>query len=248
MKDLLNVKNIRARVEEQEILKGIDLEINKGEIHVFMGPNGAGKTTFANVIMGNPRYELTDGEIYYEGELINDLKVDERARKGIFMSFQAPISVPGITVENFLKTAKTAITNETQKVLAFKKELKSNMDKLEMDYSYATRYLNEGFSGGERKKNEILQMSVLNPTLAFLDETDSGLDVDAIRIVSQGINDFHNENNAIVIITHQIRLLEKIKPDFVHIFVDGEIVKSGDMSLALDIEKNGFDSYKKDVR
>ena len=248
MKELLNVKNIKARVEEQEILKGIDLKINKGEIHVFMGPNGAGKTTFANVIMGNPRYELTDGEIYYEGELINDLKVDERARKGIFMSFQAPISVPGITVENFLKTAKTAITNETQKVLAFKKELKSSMDKLEMDYSYATRYLNEGFSGGERKKNEILQMSILNPTLAFLDETDSGLDVDAIRIVSQGINDFHNENNAIVIITHQIRLLEKIKPDFVHIFVDGEIVKSGDMSLALDIEKNGFDSYKKEVK
>ncbi len=248
MKELLRVKNIKARVEDKEILRGIDLTINKGEVHVFMGPNGAGKTTFANVVMGNPIYEVSEGEIYYEDKLINDLALDERAREGIFMSFQAPIAVPGITVENFLKTAKTAVTGETQKVMAFKKELKNNMEKLEMDSSYASRYLNDGFSGGERKKNEILQMSILNPTLAFLDETDSGLDVDAIRIVSKGVNDFHNENNAIVIITHQIRLLENINPDYVHIFVDGEIVKTGDMSLALDIEKNGFYAYKKDVK
>lgn len=247
MKELLKVKNIKANVEDKEILKGIDLSINKGEIHVFMGPNGAGKTTFANVIMGNPKYEVSEGEIYYKDKLINDLAVDERAREGIFMSFQAPIEVPGITVENFLKTAKTAVTGETQKVMAFKRELRSSMEDLEMDTVYASRYLNDGFSGGEKKKNEILQMSILNPTLAFLDETDSGLDVDAIRIVSQGINDFHNDDNAIVIITHQIRLLEKINPDFVHVFVDGRIVKSGDMSLALDIEKNGFDAYKKEV-
>lgn len=247
MKELLKVKNIKANVEDKEILRGIDLNINKGEIHVFMGPNGAGKTTFANVIMGNPVYKVTEGEIYYKDKLINDTPVDERAREGIFMSFQAPIAVPGITVENFLKTAKTAVTGEAQRVMPFKRELKSTMEKLEMDTSYASRYLNDGFSGGERKKNEILQMSILDPTLAFLDETDSGLDVDAIRIVSQGINDFHNNDNAIIIITHQIRLLEKINPDFVHIFVDGKIVKSGDMSLALDIEKNGFDAYKKEV-
>ncbi|MDL2310605.1 Fe-S cluster assembly ATPase SufC [Peptostreptococcaceae bacterium OttesenSCG-928-C18] len=248
MTELLKVKDIRARVEDKEILKGIDLTINKGEIHVFMGPNGAGKTTFANVIMGNPIYEVTTGEIYYKNKLINDLAVDERAREGIFMSFQAPIAVPGITVENFLKTAKTAVAGETQRAMAFKRELKTSMEKLEMNTSYAQRYLNDGFSGGERKKNEILQMSILNPTLAFLDETDSGLDVDAIRIVSKGVNDFHNEDNAIVIITHQIRLLENINPDFVHIFVDGKIVKTGDMSLALDIERNGFDAYKKDVK
>ena len=247
MKELLNVKNLKAQVGDKEILKGIDLKINAGEIHVFMGPNGAGKTTFANAIMGNPVYDVSEGEIYYKGELINDLAVDERARKGIFMSFQAPIEVPGITVENFIKTAKTAITGEVQKVLPFKRELKGEMEKLEMKSDYAGRYLNVGFSGGERKKNEILQMTVLNPTLAFLDETDSGLDVDAIRIVSEGVNSFQNEDNAIVIITHQIRLLEKIKPDFVHVFVDGKIVKSGDMSLALDIEKNGFDIYKREV-
>lgn len=213
-----------------------------------MGPNGAGKTTFSNVIMGNPIYELSEGEIYYKDKLINDLKVDERAREGIFMSFQSPIAVPGITVENFLKTAKTAVTGEQQKVMAFKKVLKHNMEELEMNPDYAKRYLNDGFSGGERKKNEILQMLVLNPTLVFLDETDSGLDVDAIRIVSEGINKFHNKDNAIIIITHQIKLLEKINPDYVHVLVGGRIVKSGDMSLALDIEKNGFDSYKKEVK
>lgn len=247
MKELLRVENLNARVEDNHILKGIDLTINAGEIHVFMGPNGAGKTTFANCIMGNPKYEITDGDIYYKGKKINDLAVDERAREGIFMSFQAPIEVPGISVENFLKTAKTEITGEKQKILAFNKELKKEMETLEIDPSYAQRYLNVGFSGGERKKNEILQLKVLDPTLAFLDETDSGLDVDAIRIVSQGINDFHNEDNAIIIITHQIRLLEKISPDFVHVFVDGELVKSGDMSIAHDIDKNGFDAYKKDV-
>ncbi|HHX67209.1 MAG: Fe-S cluster assembly ATPase SufC [Miniphocaeibacter sp.] len=247
MKEILNVKNLKVQVEDKVILKGIDLKINYGEIHVFMGPNGAGKTTFANAIMGNPIYDISEGEIYFKDKLINDLAVDERAREGIFMSFQAPIEVPGITVENFLKTAKTAVTGETQRVMPFKRELKSSMEKLEMNPDYASRYLNVGFSGGERKKNEILQMSILNPTLAFLDETDSGLDVDAIRIVSQGINDFHSEENAIVIITHQIKLLEKINPDYVHVFVDGEIVKSGDMSLALDIEKNGFDAYKKEV-
>ncbi len=247
MKELLKVENLHAKVEDNQILKGIDLSINAGEIHVFMGPNGAGKTTFANCIMGNPKFEINEGKIFYKDELINDIPVDERARKGIFMSFQAPIEVPGISVENFLKTAKTQITGEKQKIMAFNKELKSHMESLEINPDYARRYLNVGFSGGERKKNEILQLKVLNPTLAFLDETDSGLDVDAIRIVSKGVNDFHNENNAIVIITHQIRLLEKISPDFVHVFVDGQIVKSGDMSIAHDIDKNGFDSYKKDV-
>lgn len=244
MAELLRVENLHVAVEEKEILKGIDLTINTGEIHVVMGTNGAGKSTLANAIMGNPAYTVTEGKIVFDGKDITEDAVNDRAKAGIFMSFQSPISIPGITVENFIRTAKTTITGEQQRALAFKKELKSKMDELSFDSSYAQRYVNDGFSGGERKKNEILQMSILNPKLAMLDETDSGLDVDAVRIVSEGVSRFHNENNAVLIITHHNSILQKLKPDFVHILINGRIVKTGDASLVAEIEQQGYDAYK----
>lgn len=244
MAELLRVDNVRASIEEKEILKGINLTINKGEIHVVMGTNGAGKSTLANVIMGNPAYEVTGGSIVFDGENITEEAVNDRAKKGIFMSFQHPISVPGITVENFIRTAKNTITGENVRALAFKKELKTKMEELSFDTSYANRYVNEGFSGGERKKNEILQMSILNPKLAILDETDSGLDVDAVRIVSEGVNRFHNEENAVLIITHHNQILQKLNPNYVHILIDGRIVKTGGPELVREIEEKGYDAYK----
>ena len=244
MAELLRVDNVRASIEEKEILKGINLTINKGEIHVVMGTNGAGKSTLANVIMGNPAYEVTEGAIVFDGENITEEAVNDRAKKGIFMSFQHPISVPGITVENFIRTAKNTITGENVRALAFKKELKTKMEELSFDTSYANRYVNEGFSGGERKKNEILQMSILNPKLAILDETDSGLDVDAVRIVSEGVNRFHNEENAVLIITHHNQILQKLNPNYVHILIDGRIVKTGGPELVREIEEKGYDAYK----
>lgn len=242
--NLLKINNLKTQVEDKEILKGLNLEINKGEVHVIMGPNGAGKSTLANTLMGNSKYEITDGEIVFEGDVINGLKVDERARRGIFLSFQYPEEIPGITVENFLRTAKGAVTGKPVRVLPFIKELKEKMKLLGMDEEYARRYLNVGFSGGEKKKNEILQMAVLEPKLAILDETDSGLDVDAVRIVSQGVNTLRNSENAILIITHHIMIMDYLKPDFVHILVDGKIVKTGDFSLAQEIEANGYEAYK----
>lgn len=244
MEKLLQVENLRVAVEGKEILKGIDLTINKGEIHVVMGVNGAGKSTLANAIMGNPLYTVTDGKIIFDGQDITEDAVNDRAKAGIFMSFQTPISIPGITVENFIRTAKTTITGEQQRALAFKKELKAKMEELSFDASYAQRYVNEGFSGGERKKNEILQMSILNPKLAILDETDSGLDVDAVRVVSEGVSRFHNENNAVLIITHHNQILQKLNPTFVHILIDGKIVKTGDASLVKEIETKGYDAYR----
>lgn len=244
MAELLRVDNVHASIEDKKILKGINLTINAGEVHVVMGTNGAGKSTLANVIMGNPAYEVTEGKVIFDGEDITEEDVNDRAKAGIFMSFQNPISIPGITVENFIRTAKTTVTGEAQRALAFKKELKAKMEELSFDTSYAQRYVNEGFSGGERKKNEILQMSILNPKLAILDETDSGLDVDAVRIVSEGVKRFHNENNAVLIITHHNQILQKLKPDYVHILIDGRIVKTGDMSLVREIEEKGYDAYK----
>lgn len=244
MSELLHVENLHVSVEGKEILKGIDLTINKGEIHVVMGTNGAGKSTLANAIMGNPVYEVTEGTITFDGEDITDEAVNDRAKAGIFMSFQNPIAIPGITVENFIRTAKATVTGENVRALAFKKELKTKMDELSFDASYAQRYVNEGFSGGERKKNEILQMSVLNPKLAMLDETDSGLDVDAVRIVSDGVDRFHTKDNAVLIITHHNSILQKLKPDFVHVLIDGRIVKTGDASLVAEIESKGYDAYK----
>ena len=244
MSELLKIIDLKTKVEDKEILKGLDLTINAGEIHVIMGPNGAGKSTLANSIMGNPKYEVTDGRIYFEGQDITAEPVDERARRGIFMSFQSPLEIPGITVENFLRTAKATITGQPQKALAFRKLLKEKMDALGMDASYAGRYLNDGFSGGEKKKNEILQMAILEPKLAILDETDSGLDVDAVKIVSEGVSKFFNESNAILVITHHNKILNNLEANFVHVLVDGRIVESGGPELAEEIENNGFSKYK----
>ena len=244
--ELLNIKDLYAKVGEKEILKGLNLKINKGEVHVIMGPNGAGKSTLANIILNNPQYEVTNGEITLDGENIKGLKTDEIAKKGIFMSFQTPEEVPGISVTNFLKAAKTARSDEPIKIFAFKKELEENMKKLNMNPTYSTRDLNVGFSGGEKKKNEILQLLTLNPKLAILDETDSGLDVDAIKTVSKGINMFKTDENAVLIITHSTKILQDIKVDFVHILIDGKIVKTGDGSLANTIEKEGYEKFNLD--
>ena len=242
---LLEIKDLHTNAGEKEILKGLNLTINKGEIHVIMGPNGAGKSTLANTILGNPQYKITQGEIDFEGENINNLRTDERAKRGIFMSFQSPEEIPGISVTNFLKTAKTSVTGEPVKIFAFKKELEENMKKLGIDPSYSLRDLNVGFSGGEKKKTEILQMLTLEPKLAILDETDSGLDVDAIRIVSKGIKMFSNENNATLIITHGTKILKELDVDYVHILVNGKIVATGTSELAKEIEENGYAKYIK---
>lgn len=241
---LLEIKNLHVNVEDKEILKGIDLTINKGEIHVIMGPNGSGKTTTANAILSNPLYNKVEGNINFESEDITNLKTDEIARKGVFMSFQLPEEIPGISVTNFLKSAKGKITGKPTKVFEFKDELRKYMEELKMNPEYAERSLNVGFSGGEKKKNEILQMLVLNPKLAILDETDSGLDVDAIRTVSKGIEMFKNENNAVLIITHNTKIIKSLKVDYVHILVNGKIVKTGNQSLAAEIEEEGYSKYK----
>ena len=231
--------------DNKEILKGLDLEINEGEVHVIMGPNGSGKSTLANTILNNPKYKITDGEILFEGEKINNLKTNEIAKKGIFLSFQTPEEIPGVKVSEFLKTAKNSVSEEKVNLFKFVTNLEENMDKLDIDKKYMNRELNVGFSGGEKKKNEILQLLTLNPKLAILDETDSGLDVDAIKTVSKGINLFKNENNSVLIITHGTKILESLDVDFVHILVNGKIIKTGDSSLAKTIEKNGYNSYLK---
>lgn len=241
---LLQIKDLHVKAGEKEILKGINLEVGKGEIHVIMGPNGSGKTTTANAILNNPAYTKSEGEIVFEGENITNSKTDEIARKGVFMSFQLPEEIPGVSVTNFLKYAKNKITGKPVKVFEFRDELKKYMNELNMNPKNMERSLNVGFSGGEKKKNEILQMLVLNPKLAILDETDSGLDVDAIKTVSKGIEMFKNENNAVLIITHNTKILHSLKVDFVHVLVNGQIVKTGSQNLARDIEDNGYAKYK----
>lgn len=244
MNKLLEIKDLYVNAEDKEILKGINLEVNKGEIHVIMGPNGSGKTTTANAILNNPSYIKEKGNITFEEEDITKLNTDEIARKGIFMSFQLPEEIPGVSVANFLKYAKNKTTNKPVKVFEFKKELEKYMKELNIDPSYMERSLNVGFSGGEKKKNEILQMLVLNPKLAILDETDSGLDVDAIKTVSKGIEMFKNKQNAVLIITHNTKILHSLKVDYVHILVNGKIVKTGNQELATYIEQNGYEEYK----
>lgn len=243
---IIDIKNLHSQVEDIQILKGLNLEINKGEIHVIMGPNGAGKSTLANVLMGHPKHNIIEGEIIFNDKNINDLAVDKRAKEGLFLSFQYPEEIPGVTVENFLRTSKSAISNEKQGIFAFRKILKEKMNLLEMDESYAGRYLNQGFSGGEKKKNEILQMTILQPKLAILDETDSGLDVDAIRIVSKGVKAYSSDQNAILVITHYSKILDYLEPDFVHILVDGKIVKTGGSELAKKIEEKGYEEFRTD--
>lgn len=243
--ELLKIEDLYVNAEDKEILKGINLSINKGEIHVIMGPNGSGKTTTANAILNNSAYIKQSGKIIFDGKDITNLKTDEIARSGIFMSFQLPEEIPGISVTNFLKTAKKQVTGKAVKNFDFKEEVKYNMECLNINPKNMHRSLNVGFSGGEKKKNEILQMLVLNPKLAILDETDSGLDVDAIRTVSRGIEMFKNEDNAVLIITHNTKILANLKVDYVHILVDGKIVKTGAGQLAREIEENGYAEYKK---
>ncbi len=245
MDKLLEINDLYASAQNKEILKGLNLNINKGEVHVIMGPNGAGKSTLANVILNNPQYVKKSGKIIFEGENINDIKTNEIAKKGIFMSFQSPEEIPGISTLNFLKYAKNKVSGEPVKSFKFRFLLKKYIDELNMNPKLIERNLNVGFSGGERKKNEILQMLVLEPKLAILDETDSGLDVDAIRTVSKGINMYKNNTNAVLIITHNNRILENLDVDYVHILVDGKIVKTGNKDLAYEIEKNGYEKYKK---
>ena len=248
MEKLLEIRNLKTIAEDdndKKILKGLDLEINKGEIHVIMGPNGSGKSTLANTIFSSPRYIITDGKIIFDGEDITNESTDIIAKKGIFMSFQTPEEIPGISLAQFLKSTKTAITGEKPNLYQFTKDVDKYMKEIKMDYDYVNREFNVGFSGGEKKKNEILQMLLLNPKLAILDETDSGLDVDAIKIVSNGIKIFKNEKNAVLIITHSTKILSELEVDKVHILVDGKIIKTGDSNLAKEIEQEGYSKYIK---
>ena len=245
---LLEIKDLKTIAEDDHdlnILKGLNLDIKEGEVHVIMGPNGSGKSTLANTIFSSPRYIVTGGNIRFMGEDITGLSTDKIAKKGIFMSFQTPEEIPGVSLAQFLKTTKQSITGEKVNLYKFTKEVEEYMNKLNMNYDYVNRDLNVGFSGGEKKKNEILQMLILNPKLAILDETDSGLDVDAIKTVSKGINLFKNDNNAVLIITHSTKILKSLKVDKVHILVDGKIIKTGDGSLAENIENDGYSEYIK---
>ena len=242
---MLKIENLHVSVEGKEILKGVSLEVKKGEVHAIMGPNGSGKSTLSSVIAGNEDYEVTKGNIYFNDENIEDLSAEERAHKGIFMSFQYPVEIPGITVTNFIKTA----INSNLKARGLKempanemlKKIREKANLLEIDSRFLSRSLNEGFSGGEKKRNEIFQMAMLEPTLAILDETDSGLDIDALRIVASGVNKLKNKDNATVVITHYQRLLDHIIPDHVHVLQDGKIARSGDKDLALQLEEKGYD-------
>jgi Fe-S cluster assembly ATP-binding protein len=243
----LMIRNLHVSIEGKEILKGLDLTVGQGEVHAIMGPNGTGKSTLAYALMGHPSYEVTDGEVWYKGENILELGPDERSRKGIFLAFQYPISIPGVTVANFLRTAINArrrAENPEDKGISipeFRKMMKLEMEHLKMDSAFAGRYLNEGFSGGEKKRAEILQMAMLKPEIAILDETDSGLDIDALRIVSEGVNALRSSDLGVLVITHYQRILNYIKPQFVHVMYDGRVVESGGPDLALHLEEHGYD-------
>jgi Fe-S cluster assembly ATP-binding protein len=245
---MLQVKNLHASINDKEILTGVNLEIKTGEVHAIMGPNGSGKSTLSAVIAGKDEYDVTEGCVLFNNEDLDGLAPEERAHKGIFLSFQYPIEIPGVTVTNFIKTA----INETRKAKGLEdlpakdmlKLIREKADMLEIDRKFLSRSLNEGFSGGEKKRNEIFQLAMLEPKLAILDETDSGLDIDALKIVANGVNKLKNKDNAVVIITHYQRLLEYIVPDFVHVLHDGKIVKSGGKELALELEKKGYDWLK----
>ena len=247
---MLSIKNLHASIGDKEILKGINLEVKAGEIHAIMGPNGAGKSTLASIIAGNENYEVTGGEITLDGEDLSELAPEERAHKGVFLSFQYPVEIPGVSVTNFMRTA----INETRKAngqeeMSAKEMLKVIREKselLEIDRKFLSRSLNEGFSGGEKKRNEIFQMAMLEPKLAILDETDSGLDIDALRIVANGVNKLKSDKNAIIVITHYQRLLDHIVPDYVHVLFNGKIVKSGGKELAHELEEKGYDWIKQE--
>jgi len=248
---MLEIKNLHASVEDKEILKGIDLKVNAGEVHAIMGPNGSGKSTLAEVIAGQEEFEVGEGSILLEGEDLEELSPEERAHKGVFLSFQYPVEIPGVSVTNFMKTA----INESRKAQGLEdmpanemlKKIREKSEMLEIDRKFLSRSLNEGFSGGEKKRNEIFQMAMMEPKLAILDETDSGLDIDALRIVANGVNKLRSKDNAIIVITHYQRLLEYIVPDFVHVLYNGKIVKSGTKDLALELEEKGYDWLKEEA-
>ncbi|MBQ9066799.1 MAG: Fe-S cluster assembly ATPase SufC [Clostridia bacterium] len=241
---LLQIRGLTVRVGEKEILHGLDLDVGAGETHVLMGPNGAGKSTLGNAIMGNPTYEVTAGEIWFDGKNILEEGTDARAKDGLFMSFQNPLEVPGITLSNFIRSALEQRTGERVRLWDFRKSIKKEMQLLNMDESYADRDLTVGFSGGEKKKSEILQLLMLTPKLAILDETDSGLDVDAVRTVSKGVEEFQKtRDGALLIITHSTRILEALDVDYTHVLVDGNIVETGDGSLVDELNETGFEKY-----
>ncbi|MDH7446279.1 Fe-S cluster assembly ATPase SufC [Aquimarina sp. 2201CG14-23] len=248
---MLEIKDLHASVEDKEILKGLNLNVKAGEVHAIMGPNGAGKSTLASIVAGKEEYEVTEGNILLEGEDIEELAAEERAHKGIFLSFQYPVEIPGVTVTNFMKTA----INETRKAQGLEempakdmlKKIREKSELLDIDRKFLSRSLNQGFSGGEKKRNEIFQMAMMEPKLAILDETDSGLDIDALRIVANGVNKLKSKDNAVIVITHYQRLLDHIVPDFVHVLYDGKIVKSGTKDLALELEEKGYDWIKEEI-
>ena len=249
---MLQIRNLHAAIADKEILKGIDLEIKKGEIHAIMGPNGSGKSTLSSVLVGNPNYEVTEGEVLFEGQDLLELEPEERAHLGLFMSFQYPVEIPGVSMVNFMRAA----LNEKRKAQGldpipaaeFLKLMKQKRELVELDNKLASRSVNEGFSGGEKKRNEIFQMAMLEPKLAILDETDSGLDIDALRIVAKGVNELRSPENATIVITHYQRLLDYIRPDYVHVLYKGRIVRRGGPELALELEEKGYDWIKDEVK
>jgi Fe-S cluster assembly ATP-binding protein len=243
----LEIRNLHSRTEEREILHGVDLTVSPGEVHALMGPNGSGKSTLANTIMGSPSYEVTEGQVLVNGEDMTEADPDERARAGVFMAFQYPATIPGVSVANFLRMAVNAGRDEPIKVKEFGELLKRNMDVLRIDRAFTSRYLNEGFSGGEKKRAEILQMAMLQPEFAVLDETDSGLDIDALRVVADGVNAMRSPERGVLIITHYTRILRYVEPDFVHIMLDGRIVREGGPELADQLEAEGYDRVREEV-
>ena len=247
-KPLFEFKGLHVEVEGKEVVKGVSLEVYPGEIHAIMGPNGSGKSSLSNALMGHPGYSITSGTALLNGKNILEMQPDERSRAGLFLAFQYPLAVPGVTVANFLRAALKSHRGPDADMSDFRKLLKSEMEALSVDQSFATRYLNDGFSGGEKKRIEILQMSVLNPKMALLDETDSGLDIDALKTVASGINRFHNDTNGLLLVTHYQRLLNYVKPHHVHVMMNGQFVKSGGPELALQLEESGYDWIEVETR
>ena len=240
-KGLFEFRDIHVEVVGKEVVKGVSMTIKKGEVHAIMGPNGSGKSSLSNALMGHPGYSITKGTALLDGQNLLDMEADERSRAGLFLAFQYPLAIPGVTVANFMRAAVRAQRGKDADMSDFRKWFKSEMDALQIDHAFATRYLNDGFSGGEKKRVEILQMAMLKPKIAMLDETDSGLDIDALKTVAEGINRYHTDNNGVLLVTHYQRLLNYIKPNFVHVMYDGQIVESGGPELALKLEDEGYD-------